>query len=81
MRELATDDMGTVGKFLTDAGISIAQNAPGMALAALGPLGAAAGAAYMGTSAAGSKAYEVQANGGSANEALTRGIVSGLIEV
>lgn len=80
MRELATDDMGTVGKFLTDAGISIAQNAPGMALAALGPLGAAAGAAYMGTSAAGSKAYEVQANGGSANEALTRGIVSGLIE-
>ncbi|OUP53975.1 hypothetical protein B5F17_01830 [Butyricicoccus pullicaecorum] len=80
MRELATDDMGTVGKFLTDAGISIAQNAPSMALAALGPLGAAAGAAYMGTSAAGSKAYEVQANGGSANEALTRGIVSGLIE-
>lgn len=80
MRELATDDMGTVGKFLTDTGISIAQNAPGMALAALGPLGAAAGAAYMGTSAAGSKAYEVQANGGSANEALTRGIVSGLIE-
>lgn len=80
MRELATDDMGTVGKFLTDAGISIAQNAPGMALAALGPLGAAAGAAYIGTSAAGSKAYEVQANGGSANEALTRGIVSGLIE-
>lgn len=80
MRELATDDMGTVGKFLTDAGISIAQNAPGMALAALGPLGAAAGAAYMGTSAVGSKAYEVQANGGSANEALTRGIVSGLIE-
>lgn len=80
MRELATDDMGTVGKFLTDAGISIAQNAPGMALAAFGPLGAAAGAAYMGTSAAGSKAYEVQANGGSANEALTRGIVSGLIE-
>ena len=80
MRELATDDMGTVGKFLTDAGISIAQNAPGMALAALGPLGAAAGAAYMGTSAAGSKAYEVQADGGSANEALTRGIVSGLIE-
>lgn len=80
MRELATDDMGTVGKFLTDAGISIAQNAPGMALAALGPLGAAAGAAYMGTSAAGGKAYEVQANGGSANEALTRGIVSGLIE-
>lgn len=80
MRELATDDMGTVGKFLTDAGISIAQNVPGMALSTLGPLGAAAGAAYLGTSAAGSKAYEVQANGGSADEALTRGIVSGLIE-
>lgn len=77
MRELATDDMGTVGKFLTDAGIGLAQNAPGIALSALNPV---AGAAYFGANTAGSKAYEVQANGGSANEALTRGIISGLIE-
>lgn len=77
MRELATDDMGTVGKFLTDAGIGLAQNAPGIALSALNPV---AGAAYFGANTAGSKAYEVQVNGGSANEALTRGIVSGLIE-
>lgn len=81
MRELATEDMGTVGKFLTDAGISIAQNAPGMAASLLGgPLGAAAGAAYMGASAAGSKMYEVQENGGNADEALSRGIAAGLIE-
>lgn len=81
MRELATEDMGTVGKFLTDAGISIAQNVPGMAASLLGgPLGAAAGAAYMGASAAGSKMYEVQENGGNADEALSRGIAAGLIE-
>lgn len=77
MRELATDDMGTVGKFLTDAGIGLAQNAPGIALSALSPV---AGAAYFGANTAGSKAYEVQVNGGSADEALTRGIISGLIE-
>ena len=77
MRELATDDMGTVGKFLTDAGIGLAQNAPGIALSALNPV---AGAAYFGANTAGSKAYEVQVNGGSADEALTRGIISGLIE-
>lgn len=77
MRELATDDMGTVGKFLTDAGIGLAQNAPGIALSALNPV---VGAAYFGANTAGSKAYEVQVNGGSADEALTRGIISGLIE-
>ena len=77
MRELATDDMGTVGKFLTDAGIGLAQNAPGIALSALNPV---AGAAYFGANTAGSKAYEVQVNGGSADEALTRGTISGLIE-
>lgn len=77
MRELATDDMGTVGKFLTDAGIGLAQNAPGIALSALNPV---AGAVYFGANTAGSKAYEVQVNGGSADEALTRGIISGLIE-
>lgn len=77
MRELATDDMGTVGKFLTDAGIGLAQNAPGIALSALNPV---AGAAYFGANSAGSKAYEVQTNGGSADEGLMRGIISGLIE-
>lgn len=80
MRALATDDMGAVGRFLTDTGISVAQNTPGILLSLAGPLGAAAGSTYMGVNAAGGKMYDVQANGGTADEAFTRGIVSGAIE-
>ena len=77
LRDLAVRDMGKVGTFLTDTGISIAQNAPSMALSALNPL---AGAAVMGTSAAGAKAYELQQQGISAHDALSRGLAAGAIE-
>ncbi|MFR4979051.1 MAG: hypothetical protein ACLUDG_09045, partial [Butyricicoccus sp.] len=77
LRDLAVRDMGKMGTFLTDTGISIAQNAPSMALSALNPL---AGAAVMGTSAAGAKAYELQQQGISAHDALSRGLAAGAIE-
>ena len=77
LRDLAVRDMGKIGTFLTDTGISIAQNAPSMALSALNPL---AGAAVMGTSAAGAKAYELQQQGISAHDALSRGLAAGAIE-
>lgn len=76
-RDLATKDMGSVGKFLTDTGISIAQSAPGMALSLLHP---AAGAAYFGATATGGRALELQQQGESAGDALVRGGLSGAIE-
>ena len=76
-REKATEGLNPTEKFLVDAGISIAQNVPGMALSVVNP---ALGGAFMGATAAGSRAYELQQQGESAQEALTRGLVSGGIE-
>lgn len=76
-REKATEGLNPTEKFLMDAGISIAQNVPGMALSIVNP---ALGSAFMGATAAGSRAYELQQKGENAQEALTRGLVSGGIE-
>ena len=76
-REKATEGLNPTEKFLMDAGISIAQNVPGMALSVVNP---ALGGAFMGATAAGSRAYELQQQGESAQEAFTRGLVSGGIE-
>lgn len=76
-REKATEGLNPTEKFLVDAGISIAQNVPGMALSVVNP---ALGSAFMGATAAGSRAYELQQQGENAQEALTRGLVSGGIE-
>ena len=76
-REKATEGLNPTEKFLMNAGISIAQNVPGMALSVVNP---ALGSAFMGATAAGSRAYELQQQGESAQEALTRGLVSGGIE-
>lgn len=64
-------------RLATEASLSVLQNAPGYALAALYP---AAGMAYIGAQAAGAKMDEVRANGGSVDEALVRGLISGGIE-
>lgn len=76
-REKATEGLNPTEKFLMDAGISIAQNVPGMALSVVNPV---LGSAFMGATAAGSRAYELQQQGENAQEAFTRGLVSGGIE-
>lgn len=76
----ATAGMSDGARFLTNTGISIAGNAPTMALSAVPGVGTALGAALMGASAAGQRAAELNAQGVSPGEAFGRGIVSGLIE-
>lgn len=76
----ATAGLAAVPRFLADTGISIAGNAPTMALAAVPVAGPALSATIMGASAAGQKAAELNAQGVSPGEALGRGISSGVIE-
>lgn len=76
----ATAGLAPVPRFLADTGISIAGNAPSMALAAVPGVGVAAGAALTGLGAAGQRAAELNAQGASPAEALGRGAVAGVIE-
>lgn len=86
MREAAeaqanvTAGMSDVPRFLTNTGISIAGNAPTMALSAIPGAGPVAGMALMGVNAAGQRAAELNAQGVSPSEALGRGLTSGIIE-
>lgn len=76
----ATAGLAAVPRFLADTGISIAGNAPTMALSAVPVAGPALSATFMGASAAGQRAAELNAQGVSPGEALGRGITSGVIE-
>lgn len=78
-QQQATHGMGNVGKFLWNTGASIAENASLMPLVAL-PGGQTAITALMGVRAAAQKAVEVGESGGSAGDALFRGLSSGAIE-
>lgn len=79
LQELVQDSIrNPFGKLVNQAAMSALQMAPALAASAVG--GPAVGAALMGAQAAGAKAGEVLEGGGSATEALTRGLVSGGIE-
>lgn len=77
----ATRDMSGAGKFVAETAISIGQNLPGMAAAAIPGVGPAVGAALLGAQAAGAKAYELNEREVDPAEALQRGVVSGGIEL
>ena len=77
----ATRGMEGPDRFLTETAISIGQNLPGMAAAAIPVVGPAVGAALMGAQAAGAKAFELNERGISPDEAFQRGLVSGGIEL
>lgn len=66
-------------RWLTEQAISLAGNAPSMAISAL-PGGTILGSALIGAQAAGQRAFELNEQGKSAGEALSRGTVSGIIE-
>lgn len=77
LQKKTTEGMGTVGKNLTEAAISVGDNLVKMALTGFNP---SATLVAMGASAAGQKANELSNSGVAANDALGRGIVSGVIE-
>lgn len=77
LQEKATEGMGTVGKNVTEAAISIADNLTKMALTGFNP---SATLVAMGVGAAGQRANELTNSGVAANDALGRGILSGVIE-
>ena len=66
-------------RWLTEQAISLAGNAPSMAISAL-PGGTILGSALIGAQAAGQRTFELNEQGKSAGEALVRGLVSGVIE-
>ena len=67
-------------RWLTEQGISLAGNAPLMAVSAIPVVGPAAGSLVMGAQAAGQRSFELNEQGKSARESLTRGLTSGAIE-
>lgn len=67
-------------RWLTEQGISLAGNAPVMAVSAIPVVGPAAGSLVMGAQAAGQRSFELNEQGKSARESLTRGLTSGAIE-
>lgn len=67
-------------RWLTEQGISLAGNAPVMAVSAIPVVGPAAGSLVMGGQAAGHRAFELNERGIGARESLTRGLTSGAIE-
>nr|DAK64967.1 MAG TPA: Large polyvalent protein associated domain 38 [Caudoviricetes sp.] len=77
LQEKTTEGMGTVGKNLTEAAISVGDNLVKMALTGFNPT---ATLVAMGVGAAGQRANELSNSGVAANDALGRGIVSGVIE-
>lgn len=68
------------GKMAYDLAGSIVANAPSMALALIPGVGTAASLGTMGAQAAGGKIDELSQKGVSRQEALERGVVSGMIE-
>ena len=66
-------------RWLTEQAISLAGNAPSMAISTL-PGGTILGSALIGAQAAGQRTFELNEQGKSAGEALGRGLVSGVIE-
>jgi hypothetical protein len=73
----ASQGLGRAGEFIVNTAGSIAQNAAVLPTAIINP---ALPLAFMGTSAAGSRAMELSAEGKTAGEAFTRGLISGGIE-
>lgn len=67
-------------RWLTEQGISLAGNAPVMAVSAIPVVGPAAGSLVMGAQAAGQRSFELNEQGKGARESLTRSLTSGAIE-
>ena len=67
-------------RWLTEQGISLAGNAPVMAVSAIPVVGPAAGSLVMGAQAAGQRSFELNEQSKGARESLTRGLTSGAIE-
>ena len=67
-------------RWLTEQGISLAGNAPVMAVSAIPVVGPAVGSIMMGGQAAGQRSFELNERGIGARESLTRGLTSGAIE-
>lgn len=80
-QQKATEGLTGVEALLAAAGISSAQALPGIAASFIPGVGPALGLGLMGAQATGAKANELTERGVSAGDALTRGLVSGGIEV
>ena len=73
----ATDGLSDTGKFFANAAMSVAETGMAMPTMVINP---AMPMALMGAGAGTDKMYEVAQSGGSASEALGRGLTSGVIE-
>lgn len=76
----ATAGLDDTSRMLANTGISIAGNAPTMALSAIPGAGPVIGSIAMGLNAAGQRTQELNERGYAPSEALGRGILSGSIE-
>lgn len=76
----ATAGLDDTSRMLANTGISIAGNAPTMALSAIPGAGPVIGSIAMGLNAAGQRSQELNERGYAPSEALGRGILSGSIE-
>ncbi|RKJ79169.1 hypothetical protein D7X33_08480 [Butyricicoccus sp. 1XD8-22] len=79
--QAAVEGLGPVGQWVGENLISVGQNLPAMAAAAIPVAGPFVSGGLMAASAGGGKAYELQQQGGDAGDAFWRGAVSGGIEL
>ncbi len=79
--QAAVEGLGPVGQWVGENLISVGQNLPAMAAAAIPVVGPAVSGGIMAAGAGGGKAYELQQQGADAGDAFWRGAVSGGIEL
>lgn len=79
--QAAVEGLGPVGQWVGENLISVGQNLPAKAAAAIPVVGPFVSGGLMAASAGGGKAYELQQQGGDAGDAFWRGAVSGGIEL
>lgn len=80
-QEEALDGLEGVDRLLMETALSMGQNLPGIGLSLIPGVGPAAGAALMGAQAAGARAGELTERGFDTEEAFTRGLLSGGVEM
>lgn len=79
--QAAVEGLGKTGQWIGENLISVGQNLPAMAAAAIPVVGPAVSGGIMAAGAGGGKAYELQQQGADAGDAFWRGAVSGGIEL
>ena len=80
-QEEALDGLEGVDRLLMETALSMGQNLPGIGLSLIPGVGPALGAGLMGAQAAGARAGELTERGFDTEEAFTRGLLSGGVEM